>query len=235
MPTILDLLYVAVFAVVFPLWDHFVTWPKFEREIQVNPTRTKIRFWTSAIVYPWLVVAVGAGLWIYNGRPWASLGFVMPEGWRLWVSCLLIVLLALYLGTAAASVSRDPKVKDSVRQQMTGQTAAILPQTKKELYLFSGVSITAGFCEEFLYRGFFVWALSPWIGWWGAGLLALAIFALGHLYQGWQGAIRTGIVGLFFILVVAISGSLWPAIVLHAVLDLGQGVVAWQALREDQP
>jgi hypothetical protein len=33
-------------------------------------------------------------------------------------------------------------------------------------------------------------------------------------------------------LVVAILGSLWPAIVLHALVDLGHGIMAWLALRE---
>jgi hypothetical protein len=31
---------------------------------------------------------------------------------------------------------------------------------------------------------------------------------------------------------VAILGSLWPAIALHALIDLGSGMIAWLALRE---
>ncbi len=41
-------------------------------------------------------------------------------------------------------------------------------------------------------------------------------------------------VGAFFTLVVAIFVSLWPAIALHALIDLGQGTIAWLALREGQ-
>jgi hypothetical protein len=54
------------------------------------------------------------------------------------------------------------------------------------------------------------------------------------VYQGWTGALRTGIVGAIFTLAVAIFNSLWPAIALHALLDLGQGMIAWLALREGQ-
>ena len=86
------------------------------------------------------------------------------------------------------------------------------------MYWFGGVSLTAGFCEEFLFRGYFIWALAPWLGWWGAAALSLLIFASGHAYQGWNGALRTGIVGAIFTLVVAIFGSLWPAIALHALM-----------------
>jgi hypothetical protein len=41
-------------------------------------------------------------------------------------------------------------------------------------------------------------------------------------------------VGAFFTLTVAIFGSLWPAIALHALVDLGSGTIAWLTLREGQ-
>ena len=49
-----------------------------------------------------------------------------------------------------------------------------------------------------------------------------------------DGVLRTGMVGAFLTLVVAILGSLWPAIALHALIDLGSGMIAWLALRERQ-
>src|SRR5690606_14563987 len=107
-----------------------------------------------------------------------------------------------------------------------------VPHTRTEMYGFAGVSLTAGFCEEFLYRGYFIWVFSPWLGWWGAAALSIPFFAMGHLYQGWNGVLRTGIVGVFFTLVVAVFDSLWPAIALHAVMDLGAGAMAWLTLRE---
>jgi hypothetical protein len=79
---------------------------------------------------------------------------------------------------------------------------------------------------------YFVWAFSPWLGWWGAAALSLLFFAIGHLYQGWNGVLRTGIVGAIHTLVVAVFGSLWPAIALHALIDVGSGMMAWLALSE---
>jgi membrane protease YdiL (CAAX protease family) len=38
--------------------------------------------------------------------------------------------------------------------------------------------------------------------------------------------------GAFYTLVVAIFGSLWPAIALHALIELGDGTMASLALRE---
>ena len=143
----------------------------------------------------------------------------------------MFLLLAAYYVYALATVARSSETRASLRQQI-GTLTALLPHTRTDLYRFGGVSLTAGFCEEFLYRGYFVWVFSPWLGWWGAAALSLPFFAIGHLYQGWNGVLRTGMVGAFFTLVVAIFGSLWPAIALHALVDLADGMMAWLALRE---
>ena len=58
------------------------------------------------------------------------------------------------------------------------------------------------------------------------------VFATAHIYQGWNGVLRVGIVAAGFTLVVAIFDSLWPAIALHALIDLANGMMAWLALRE---
>jgi uncharacterized protein len=169
---------------------------------------------------------------VVGERPsWALLGFSVPDGWRLWASIALFLLLAAYYAFAVATLFRSSEARASARQQI-GTLAAISPHTRTEMYRWGGVSLTAGFCEEFLYRGYFVWVFSPWLGWWGAAALSLLFFAIGHLYQGWNGVLRTGMVGALLTLVVAISGSLWPAIALHALVDLGSGMIAWLALRE---
>jgi uncharacterized protein len=234
MPSLLDLLYVMLFAVALPLFDYLVAWPALRRRAQTDPARARRRMWAENIPYAWGLVAAGAVLWWFHGRSWTSFGFSIPEGWRLWTSIGLVLLLVAYLVPSAATIARNAEARAKVRQQAGGLTALVLPHTETEMYWFAGVSLTAGFCEEFLFRGYFIWALTPWLGWWGAAALSLLIFASGHAYQGRNGVIRTGIVGLIFTLVVALLESLWPAIVLHFLLDLGMGIIAWLALREGQ-
>lgn len=235
MTTILDLVYVALFAAALPLWSYFVSLPKLRRQLQADPVRARKRLWIGAIRDPWVLVAVGAALWLASARSWTSLGFSAPDGWRLWVAVGLVLLIVAYQLQSVAAVARDPEARASVRQQFSGMLADVLPHTRAEMYWFGGVSLTAGFCEEFLYRGYFIWALSPWLGWWGAAALSVALFAIGHAYQGWPGVLRTGAVGLLFTLVMVVSNSLWPAIVLHAAVDVGGGMMAWLALREGPP
>lgn len=232
MPALPDLLYVLLFAFAGPLYGYLVFWPAFHRRAQAAPAQARRRLWAQSMVEMWLLVAVGAAIWWYYDRAWTSFGFAVPQGWRLWVSIGLILLLVVYCVLSAVSVARNAESRTSVRAQLGAGTAAVLPHTNAEMAWFGGVSLTAGFCEEFLFRGYFIWVLAPWLGWWGAAALSLLIFAGGHAYQGWSGVVRTGIVGAIFTLTVAFFDSLWPAIVLHFLLDLGMGVIAWLALRE---
>jgi membrane protease YdiL (CAAX protease family) len=91
------------------------------------------------------------------------------------------------------------------------------------------LACTAGVSEEFLYRGFLIAVfvrlfadstLSVWI----AALLSSALFGIGHLYQGKRGIITTFIVGILFSAIRIWSGSLVPAMVAHAAVDLVAGL-----------
>lgn len=231
MPTPVDLLYVALFAICLPVWDHFVTWPELKRRLEAEPVEAKPKSWIKAIGYPWLLVMIGAVIWQQHDRSWGTLGFNVPEGWRLWFALAFVALLGLYMFSAISTVARNPEARASVRQQMNGPTADLMPRTVKELRLFGGVALTAGFCEEFLFRGYFIWALTPWVGVYGAATLSLIIFAFGHAYQGTSGIVNTAIAGLLFTMVFFVTGSLWPAMLLHFLWDLTMGIVAWQSLR----
>lgn len=233
MPTAFDLIYVALFSIVIPVWDYAVLWRTFDEAKLTDPAGQRRRFWINAIVWPWFTVAAGIALWLYYNRPWSSLSLDLPVGWRLWCSVILISGLVAYLVSAARSVAQDPRARQSVLDQLTGKVADVMPHTRAEMNLFTAVSITAGFCEEFLFRGFFIWALTPWLGWWGAAALSLAVFAGWHAYQGWQGVVRTGIAGLILTASLVVFSSVWPGIVLHAILDIGMGAIAYLALRDN--
>jgi membrane protease YdiL (CAAX protease family) len=216
LPALPDLVYVALFAVALPLWDYFVYWPKVRRQPKAEATRARMRLWRGAIISAWAVVAVGLAIWV--------------------ASIALVLLVAAYFAAAVMTVARSSEARAGLRSQL-GALTDLLPHTRSEMLWFGGVSLTAGFCEEFLFRGYLIWVLTPWLGWWGAATVSLAIFALGHLavYQGWHGVVRTGIFGAIYTLVVATFGTLWPAIAMHAILDIGNGMFAWLTLREDEP
>jgi membrane protease YdiL (CAAX protease family) len=180
----------------------------------------------------WTLIGAGVALWLFEARAWGALRLIAPRGWRLWGAIGLVLALAI---TYARTVLRIARSKRPRRIKMGNAHAERLaPHTRSELGWWVAVSLSAGFCEEFIFRGYLIWAFQPVFGLWGAAALSVVLFGLAHAYQGAKGIVTTGIVGSLLTLVVLIFGSLWPAIVLHALLDIQQGVVAWLVLRSVQ-
>ena len=106
----------------------------------------------------------------------------------------------------------------------------LLPETARERRLFVLLSIAAGLGEEVAFRGYVLAQLvSLGFGPWGAAITSSVPFAALHAYQGWWGALRTGLLGFAFAASVVLSGSLWPAVISHAGIDVVAGLwmVRW--------
>ena len=102
----------------------------------------------------------------------------------------------------------------------------LIPVTPRERGLFAGLSLCAGLGEELAYRGYAIPAVLV-AG--GSATVALALtsvaFAFLHSYQGVLGIVRTGVVGMIMGAVFLHTGSVWPAVVAHMVIDLAVGFV----------
>lgn len=154
-----------------------------------------------------------------------------PAGARLWAAGALTLVLAGLYARQAIATARTARLQTAIRALLAKKNvAAILPHNAAELALFVALSITAGFTEELLFRGFVLSTLATIVGWWTAAGIAIVPFAFLHSYQGASGMVRTAVVGAALTLVVAATRSLVPAMALHALIDIGSGVVSWIAL-----
>ena len=82
-------------------------------------------------------------------------------------------------------------------------------------------SLSAGFCEEFLYRGFIFVIVAAAGGSKASKLIIASIaFGLAHCFWGPWGMLWTTVLGFTFGIVVLWRGNVWPAVVAHALLDL---------------
>jgi membrane protease YdiL (CAAX protease family) len=106
----------------------------------------------------------------------------------------------------------------------------LLPHSRSELSWFTALSITAGVCEELLYRGFLLWVLGAYVGTALAAVIGVALFGALHLYQGRQGAIKASAAGAVMTLIYLATGWLFPAMVVHALVDLSAGVLGFTVL-----
>lgn len=234
MSGVLDLLFVVLLTVVLPLYAHFIDWPRLQRWLREIPDRARRRAYLGTMVQQWALVGIVALLWRRFGRSGADLRLVPPTGWRLGLALGLVALLALQQIQTVRAVSRSARSRARVRHQI-GAFAGIVPHTRAEAILSMPLALTAGICEELLFRGYLVWALAPWLTWWGAAAVAVVVFGLLHSYQGKKGIVRTGLVGLFMTLLVAVTRSLYPAMVVHALVDVGGLLACSIALRERAP
>jgi membrane protease YdiL (CAAX protease family) len=112
-------------------------------------------------------------------------------------------------------------------------TLALLPRTTAERRLFTLVGVTAGVCEEWLYRGFLLAVVAAI----GGGLPTPALVAIGalafglaHAYQGVAGIVTTGVLGGVMAGLYLGTGSLLLPVVLHALIDLRFLLVPTSAL-----
>lgn len=103
---------------------------------------------------------------------------------------------------------------------------AMAPTGIKQIALWFVVSMSAGFVEEFVFRGylqrqFLALTQRTWL----AVLLPSAVFAVGHLYQGTARAVVIGIFGSLFGILAAWRKSLRPGMMAHAWHDIFTGLV----------
>lgn len=159
--------------------------------------------------------------------------FVGLEGLGLdtpWSAEKLVWTAALF-GVGVITLLVFRQIRRVLQIDETDFVHELMPVTSKEKGLFAVLSLCAGFGEEIAYRGY---AISALVVASGSATLALvltsATFGLLHAYQGPIGVIRTGVVGLMMGGAFLYTGSLWPAIGAHALIDLVAGLVLKERL-----
>jgi uncharacterized protein len=101
----------------------------------------------------------------------------------------------------------------------------LVPQTALEKLVYVGVSLTAGICEEFVFRGFLLGALRVSTGSaLFATLLSAGAFGIAHAHQDAAGALRATLLALVLSVPVLVTGSLYPGIAAHAIVDIAGGL-----------
>ena len=98
----------------------------------------------------------------------------------------------------------------------------LLPTSPRERMLFALVALSAGICEEVVFRAWLMDSLHRWghLQGWILAIVAALLFGLAHYYQGVPGVLVTSILGLFFCGLYVGSGTLLVPIVLHTLVDL---------------
>lgn len=101
----------------------------------------------------------------------------------------------------------------------------LFPQGPIEILVWVAVCVTAGFCEEFVFRGYLqrqFLAITGRADW--AIVLQAVIFGAAHGYQGMKGMITISIYGAMFGILALVRKSLRPGMMQHAAQDIFSGI-----------
>jgi len=232
MPTIIDVVFAFVLLVAATVYEYKYFWPRFRSAVAGDKPGARAKAYLRIITGEWLLSLVALIIWERANRAWSDMGLTNPHGARLVIAIIIILLALALLGLQLWSVLRLPVERRVAARPKLGVLAFIVPRTASDHRLFVALSITAGFCEELLYRGYLPWLFAPWLGRVGALLVVAALFGAGHLYQGWRGALKATLTGVGFVAIVLATGSVIPAMIVHALIDIGGGTVGYWLLRD---
>jgi membrane protease YdiL (CAAX protease family) len=188
---------------------------------RVEP-RERLSLYFSTIAFQWVAAAVAAWRAWAHGYTAAQVGLAIPGRFRLFA--ITVCGAALIVALQWLNLRRMGRSSSALRGPVQALAERVLPQSPRELIPFLLLALTAGICEEFLYRGFAMAAISR------RGLpsgvvifLSSVLFGLAHLYQGRAGFVSTMLLGILFGISRAALGSLLPVIVWHLGVDVVAG------------
>ena len=132
-----------------------------------------------------------------------------------------VAAVVLAAGAALLHLNQGGKI-----ETMRRQLGFLTPDTRLELALWFCLSATAGFCEEFIFRGylqlqFAALTRSMFLG----VLLSAVVFGASHGYEGAPRMLLIGIFGLMFGLLAWWRRSLRPGMIAHAWHDALSGMI----------
>jgi membrane protease YdiL (CAAX protease family) len=218
-----DHLIVAILVLVVPCVV-VLDYRKLIRALQAGDHDARLRAYRQSIGVQWGFTALLVGFWLWTGRTLPALGLGLVATPGLWVGLALTLAACAFLIYQVALVRRHPEAREAVRAQI-GSLRPLLPHTRREERGFTALSVTAGVCEEVVYRGFLM-AYFDGFGVVSAILLSTLAFGLAHAYMGKVAAIRAGFIGLVVAGLYWLTGSLWASMLLHVTADTTSGIMA---------
>jgi membrane protease YdiL (CAAX protease family) len=181
----------------------------------------RLALYGTTIVWEWLLTAYvlfgvrsrGKSLAEVTGARWTSARDVLRD---IGIALAFWIVALIVLGLVATSM-RFHGSRETV--------SALAPEGPAQIATWVLLCVTAGFCEETIFRGYLQKQFIAWIGSVPAGIfLSAAVFAICHIYQGTKAVVVIGVYGLLFGILAQWRNSLRPGMMTHALHDTVSGL-----------
>jgi uncharacterized protein len=214
--------------VIAPVWDYWDT-----LRLKRSPSSAgKIRYYKTLCSWLWIGSAVALmtlgwqALFTISPTP-SEIPWLLEHAWVRYLVVALVVVVFLLVVLLPVGIVLWKKLTKQPRKFRTSDAVKSLdyffPRTWTERRYFAFLCITAGICEESLYRGFLLRYLHVFpfsLDLTAALIVAALIFGLCHIYAGVAGVAGSTLFGFLFGLLFLLTGNLLLPMILHAILDL---------------
>jgi uncharacterized protein len=217
------MLFLTVFLLIivlgYPIWDYF-----YMKKVKNNLVN-KWRMYGEMMITQWVLVAIVSVYWSITNRSLNDLFYFENPLLSFHPDSLLAVVLGIGIsfGMFALILVFSKTIRQKISDALNDESIQfLLPSTLGERLLFLLVAVTAGFCEEIIFRGVMLYYLShltfelPILA---IGIISSLLFGMVHLYQGWKGVFLTTYLGAIMFFLFVGTGYLWVPIILHFLTD----------------
>ncbi|MGB7526995.1 CPBP family intramembrane glutamic endopeptidase [Sphingobacterium cellulitidis] len=203
---------------IFLIVDHY----RIKKRKTSDSSQDKIKDYQKTILVFWfLTISVVLNDYL---EPIPSLSFQFELSLLNTVFMSLVILL----GYVQYRNSRVNEINVTAFASKSQKVVNYLPTSRQELSWFIMVAISAGFCEEVLFRMFVYEFAIQYIGVSGSLLFTNVIFAITHIDTGMKNLVGVFILGLVFSLIFYFTQNIWIVVALHISIDFNAGVLGYR-------
>lgn len=160
-----------------------------------------------------------------------SIDYYVEFNWQNILGIVLILIAIAYLVLLIKNIISNENLRLEVASKFE-PFIDVMPTTKSQVLVFTLLlSVTAGICEELIFRAYLFNLVDTYTGTMGAILISSLIFGFWHVYLGWQEVLRTSIMGAILCSVYIFTGNIIAPIILHVFIDIYSGLICYFAIR----
>lgn len=161
-----------------------------------------------------------------------NIDYLVVFNWQNILAFSLVLIAILYLVLLIKSIVSNEKLRLEVASKFEA-FLELMPTNKQQVLIFTLVlSVSAGICEELIFRAYLFNHLEGQIGTIVAVLLSSLVFGLWHVYLGWQEVLRTSVMGGILCGIYIFTGNIIVPIIVHVFIDIYSGLICYFAVRK---